>query len=252
MLTSLCRRCIITDGSSRESDMEWLLWGGLLSVSKGFSTLVLWFCCSGSCIARRFRLRRKKNRPPAMAAIAARPTTTPATMPPVLGPLDALCVSADAGAALVWPGAVTTTVAALVIVDGVLSLVVSGCAAAAAGAVGLLLAAGPELVVVDADDGETADDGKTAAVGDGLESELELGSCALPTLLFSPVSDTVQVLSPPPRCALALAKKQYRDCTYICHLGSPGSLCCIVSLRSCCLSLAANHHTNNLTRLQAP
>lgn len=95
--------------------------------------------------------------------------------------------------------------AALVTVDGVLSLVVSGCAAAAGAAatVGLLFAAEVGVVAGDVDDGETA--GLGAGVGSESELEPELESSALPTLLSSPVSKTDQVLSPPPIEALAIA-----------------------------------------------
>lgn len=221
MLTSLCRRCIITDGSSRESVIEWLLCGGLLSVSKGLLALLLRY---SSCIARRFRLRRKKNKPPAIAPIAAKPTTTPAAMPAVLGPFDGLCVSALAGAAWVWPGVVETktvaAVAALVIVVCGLSLVESGCATGAAVLVGLLLAVGLEVVELNVDDGEAV------ALEDGMESELEsepgLESWALPTLLFSPVKDTDHLLSPPPTEALAM-KEWCNKRTYICLGDSHGS-----------------------------
>lgn len=90
--------------------------------------------------------------------------------------------------------------------DGGLSLVVSGCCAAAAVAVtvGLLFA---EEVAAGSGG---VDDGETAGLGAGLESESELeselGSWALATLLSSPVSNTVQVVSPPPIEALAITK----------------------------------------------
>lgn len=90
------------------------------------------------------------------------------------------------------------------IVEGGLSLDVSDCAGEAAASVGLLLAIGLDFVEVD------TDEGGAAALGDGLESglgselELELESWAFATLLFSPVSNTDQLLSPPPTGALAL------------------------------------------------
>lgn len=97
--------------------------------------------------------------------------------------------------------------AALVTVDGVLSLVVSGCVAAAAGAVtvGLLFAAEVGVVAGDVDDRETA--GLGAGLDSESEPESELESSALPTLLSSPVSNTDQALSPPPIELLAIAKQ---------------------------------------------
>ena len=96
---------------------------------------------------------------------------------------------------------------ALVTVDGGLSLVESGCAAAATAPVALLFAAVVELVEVAEGDGVGVE---TAGLGGGLvlEFELELGlvSWTLPTLLFSPVKKTVQVLSPPPTVLLAMTR----------------------------------------------
>ena len=150
MLPSLCRLCIITDGSRRESDIEELLIGGLIS-PPNTSDVLLWYASS---TALRFRFLRKMNKPPAMAQIATTPTTTPAAMPAVLGPFDFFSVSTAGGAALVWPGAVTTTVLARVIVEGGSFLVESGSALGGAAAVGLLFAA----AVGDADFTADADD----------------------------------------------------------------------------------------------
>lgn len=140
-----------------------------------------------------------------MAQTATTPTTAPAAMPAVFGPFDGGGDSAVGTAAgCVWPGAVTTTVLARVIVDGGLSLVVSGWGAAAAAALleGVGLAAGLGVVAEDVAGGL----GEGATFGDvlGWESESEsaselFASWALPTLLFSPVNKSDQALSPPPR-----------------------------------------------------
>lgn len=85
------------------------------------------------------------------------PTTTPAAMPAVLAPFDGLLLSAGTGAGCVWPGAVTTTVLARVMVEGGLSLVVSGCTTTAGASLeGLLLAAADGVVdgEVEAVEGE--------------------------------------------------------------------------------------------------
>lgn len=95
--------------------------------------------------ARRFRLRRKKNSPPAIAPTAAIPTTTPAAIPAVLGPLAFFSGAAGDGTAFVWPGAVTTMVLARVMVDGGSCFVGSGSFCAAAAGEGLLFAAGVEV-----------------------------------------------------------------------------------------------------------
>lgn len=115
--------------------------------------------------ARRFRLRRKKNSPPATAPTAAIPTTTPAAIPAVLGPLAFFSGAAGDGTAFVWPGAVTTMVLARVMVDGGSCLVGSGSFCAAATGEGLLFAAGVEV-----DDGIA---GSAAALGSEPESSFE-------------------------------------------------------------------------------
>lgn len=96
---------------------------------------------------------------------------------------------------------------ALVMVDGGLVVVESGCATAAAGPVGLLLAEGLGVVEVDVDDDDDGDGVEAGASGGGLglgsELESEPESGTLPTLLSSPVKDTDQVLSPPPVFSLA-------------------------------------------------
>ena len=69
----------MTDGSRRESDIEeWLV--GLPPATK----VLVWLRWYSSSTALRFRFRRKKNTPPAIAPMATIPTTTPAAMAAVL------------------------------------------------------------------------------------------------------------------------------------------------------------------------
>ena len=181
MLPSLCRLCIITEGSSLESDIDAALDGRLL-VLKGFSWLRLW----SACWALRFRLRRKKNRPPAMPQMTATPTTTPAAIPAVFGPFDAFSVVAAAVAfALVCPGAVTTIVVPFVTIVAGASLVVLG-------------SGGTDAFGLDVDVDVVA----------ALELVLELESepddedpdepCMLVTAFLVPVRYTDQRFDPPP------------------------------------------------------
>ena len=176
MLPSLCRLCIITDGSRRESDIDPALDGFWLPVMLLMEALRLY----SSSTARRLRCRRNKKSPPAMAQTAATPTTTPAAMPAVFGPLDFSSFGVGAGAVVVWPGAVTTTVFPTVTTDGV--------------DFGVVLAAGAAVVggeaVCDADDAEF----KLYAS----EVGAEVSSGAFETAPPMPVSATDQALSPPP------------------------------------------------------
>lgn len=106
------------------------------------------------------------------------PTTTPAAIPVLLVPLEdrACVVVMIASCGVVWPGAVTMIVLALVTTDG-----------------------GPLLVCDAAAD--NIDDDEDAALPSESESESELESepeLWLATLLSSPVSWTDQELGPPP------------------------------------------------------
>ena len=82
-----------------------LLVGGLPPAMK---LLTAAFLLYSSSISRLFWLRMKRKTPPAIAPMAAIPTTTPAAMPALLGPpLDDPDPLVDAAAE---PLAVTTTV----------------------------------------------------------------------------------------------------------------------------------------------
>ena len=175
MLPSLCRLCIITDGSRRASDIDAVLDGFPLVVKLLIETLRLY----SSSTARRLRCRRNKKSPPAIAQTATIPTTTPAAMPAVFGPFEFSFSAEDgAGAVVVWPGAVTTTVFPMVTTDGVDLRVVLGTGAA---------------VVCGVDVGEVM-----LELTLGLELALELAPGAFGTVPPVPVNATVHVLSPPP------------------------------------------------------
>lgn len=113
-----------------------------------------------------------------MAQTAAKPTTTPAAMPAVFGPLDFPFSAVGAGAVVVSPGAVTTTVFPTVTTDGADFRVV--------------LATGAAVVCGVAVCG--VDDAALYA----LRVELELSSGAFDTTPPMPVNATDQALSPPP------------------------------------------------------
>ena len=175
MLPSLCRLCIITDGSRRASDIDAVLDGFPLVVKLLIETLRLY----SSSTARRLRCRRNKKSPPAIAQIATTPTTTPAAMPAVFGPFGFSFAAEDgAGAVVVWPGAVTTTVFPMVTTDGDDLRVVLGTGAA---------------VVCGVDVGEVM-----LELTLGLELALELAPGAFATVPPVPVNATDHVLSPPP------------------------------------------------------
>lgn len=70
---------------------------------------------SSTCL--RFFERRKNQTPPAMAAIATTPTTTPAAMPALLGPVSPALDEAEAVTTIVWPPIVTTDGADETLVD---------------------------------------------------------------------------------------------------------------------------------------
>ena len=93
----------------------------------------------------------KKNRPPARAHAATTPTTAPAATPALLVPLDFPPVLLGCRA-LVWPGAVTTTVLACVIMEGGRVLALSGCGVdvEASVAAALVVWVEPEDEVLDA------------------------------------------------------------------------------------------------------
>ena len=112
-----------------------------------------------------------------MAQAAAKPTTTPAAMPAVFGPLDFFSV-VGAGAVVVSPGAVTTTVFQTVTTDGADFRVV--------------LATGAAVVC------DVAVCGVDDAALYALRVELELASGAFDTTPPMPVNATDQALSPPP------------------------------------------------------
>ena len=139
-----------------------------------------------------------KNNPPAMAQTATTPTTTPAAIAGVLLLFAGAGVSAEAAAACVLVGPVTTTV--LTKVAG--SLIESTCGTGSMTVVGLALAAG--LGTVDVDTRGAAVELGGLAAGLGFESDLDEESWAFSTLLFRPVKDTVHELSPPPAQELAL------------------------------------------------
>lgn len=128
MLPSLCRLCIITEGSRRESDMEDMLVG----CPRAAALFADWRWNSSSS-ARRLRFLKKKNRPPMTAPTARMPTIIPAAIPALLDPFELLVTVSLGTEALVCPGAVTTTVLAFVTTDGGLFLEVSGLGVAAAG-----------------------------------------------------------------------------------------------------------------------
>ena len=229
MLSSLCRLCIITDGSSRESDVD------PAELVGGFAPYVFARLRRYSSSTARFlRFRKKKKTPPAIALKATMPATTPAAMPALLGPLDcgACIVVIMVSLALVSPGAVTTMVLAFVIADG-----------------------GSLSVGVGWED--DVDDDAAAALSFELGSELdpalasELGlesrevACTVPTLLFNPVSCTDQVFGPPPIALLALISLA----KYIISHKSPNcnrhTWSCTVSLRLCYWIPEEDLHTNN-------
>jgi len=128
------------------------------------------------------------------------PTTTPAAMPALFGPLEGgtLVVVMIVSFALVWPGAVTTIVLALVTTDGGCFFVGVGDAAAGAGV----------------DDEDTA-----LELESEFESVFEDELCSLPTLSSSPVSWTDQALGPPPITLLVcrLQAGSGTTYTYPCH-----------------------------------
>ena len=103
------------------------------------------------------------------------PTTTPAAIPALLGPLeDGTCVVVMiVCCAVVWPAAVTTIVLALVTTDG------------------------DPFSVGDAPADDVDVDDVDAALSFESESESEV-ELWLATLLLSPVSWTAQELCPPP------------------------------------------------------
>ena len=112
MLPSLKRLWNINEGSSRESDEAYPL--------RGFSPVTKFVIISclrcSSTMACSFRLRTKKNVPPTIAVRSTTPTTTPAAIAAVLGPLSAACgvgVGVTIGAADAC--CVTTTVAGPVV-----------------------------------------------------------------------------------------------------------------------------------------
>ncbi len=130
--------------------------------------------------------------PPAMAQMAMIPTTTPAAMAAVL---DFGFEVADTEGEVVdwadgWPGAVTTTVLAFVIVDGGPLLVGLGVVEAGIGEI--------EDIVVEL--------GLKLKLELELELELELAlvlplplPCAFPTEWSVPVKYTDQAFAPPPK-----------------------------------------------------
>ena len=139
------------------------------------------------------------------------PTTTPAAIPALLGPLeDGACVVVMiVCCAVVWPAAVTTIVLALVTTDG------------------------DPFSVGDApaDDVDVDDDAALPFDSEfepeselelELESELELW---LATLLLSPVSWTAQELCPPPILQSARGRATYLAATYT----YPGGIHCTLS-----------------------
>lgn len=86
MLPSLILRWDMTTGSSRVSvneDAPPLLPGAFPPLMNWLTAACLLYSSSISCF---FLLRRNIHRPPAMAATAINPTTTPTAMPTVLGP----------------------------------------------------------------------------------------------------------------------------------------------------------------------
>ena len=161
----------------------------------------------------------KNNIPPAIALSATIPTTTPAAIPALLGPLeDGACVVVMiVCCAVVWPAAVTTIVLALVTTDG-----------------DPFSVGDAPADDVDVDDDDDDDDDAAAALPFGsepeseselesdLESELELW---LATLLLSPVSWTAQELCPPPVLQSARGRATYLAATYT----YPGGIHCTLS-----------------------
>lgn len=123
-----------------------------------------------------------------MAQAAAIPTTAPAAMPAVFGPLDFSLtgVGVDAGGAVVvCPGAVTTTVFPMVTTDGVGFRVVLGIGAAVVCGCG----GGGGVAACDVDG---------AALG-VFALEVDVSAGALDTMPPPvPVNATDQALSPPP------------------------------------------------------
>jgi len=100
-----------------------LLLGGLPPATKLATAAFLLYSSSTS---RLFLLRMKRKAPPAIAAMATRPTTTPAAMPALLGPLDFDDESAAdefaellAVTTMVCPPTVTTDGLAEVVDEGV-------------------------------------------------------------------------------------------------------------------------------------
>lgn len=178
MLPSLCRLCIITDGSRRESDIDPPALAGFWDPVKLLMEALRLY---SSSTARRLRCRRNKKSPAAIAHTAAIPTTTPAMMPAVFGPLDFSFAGVGAGAVVVWPGAVTTTVFPMVTTDGV--------------GFNVVLGTGAEVVcgVVAACDVDVATLPLLV-----LDVDADVSTAALDTIPPTPVKATDQALSPPP------------------------------------------------------
>lgn len=134
MLPSLILRWAITDGSNRVSlndEAPPLLLGGFPPPAMKLLTAALRLYSSST--SRLFLLRMNKNAPPAIAAIATIPTTTPAAMPALLGLPELLAamavveVAAEALDVAETGPAVTTTVSpGRVTNDGVADLVDDG------------------------------------------------------------------------------------------------------------------------------
>lgn len=161
-----------------------------------------------SSTARRLRCRRNKKSPPAIAHAAAIPTTTPAAMPAVFGPLDFSFAGVGAGAVVVWPGAVTTTVFPMVTTDGAGFNVVLGTGAAVV--CGVLAACAVDVATFPLF---------------VLEVDVDASTAALDTIPPTPVKPTDQALSPPPNGNSQLHDRRVeRGRSSLAYISAPGIL----------------------------